>query len=63
MAVELEERDQRDQRLPLVAVDEGLGLGDAMREDGGLQREVSLLIVRVSGWASQRSLKGARLRR
>ncbi len=62
IAVELEEGDQRDKGFPLVPVDEGLGLGDAVRKDGGLQGEVGLLVVRVSGWTAPglpRELRGS----
>jgi len=45
MPVDLENGQHRDERGPLVAVDERLRLRDPVRENGCLQREISLLIV------------------
>jgi hypothetical protein len=42
LAVHFEEGEHRDERGSLVTVDERLGLGDAAREDSGLEREVCL---------------------
>src|SRR6266536_289759 len=51
-AVCFEEGEHRDEREPLVAVEERLALGDAVCEHRGLECKVGALIVRVELWAS-----------
>lgn len=46
-AVDLEEDEHGDQRCALVAVDELLTLRDPVREDGGLERQVRVLVVGI----------------
>jgi len=55
--VDLPEAEHRDERGALVAVDERLGLGDAVRQDRRLEREVRLLVVRLAARARHCALE------
>lgn len=57
IAVDLEECQHRDEREALVAINEGLAFGDAVREDRCLQGEIGVLVVRVRGRSGERSFQ------
>jgi hypothetical protein len=57
VAVQLEERQHRDERQALVGVDERLALGDAVRQDGGLQGDIGLFVVGVAARPGESALE------
>jgi hypothetical protein len=48
ITIQLEERQHHDERQALVGVGERLALGDAVCQDGGLQRDISVFVVVVA---------------
>ncbi len=58
-AVPVDLGEHRDQREALVAVDEGLALGDAVGKRSRLQRKVGVLVVRICARPSQRAFEPA----
>lgn len=59
VAVELEERQHRDERQALVGVDERLALGDAVRKHSGLQRDIGVLVIGVAARPAEGALESA----
>lgn len=59
VAIQLEERQHRDERQALVGVDERLALGDAVRQDGGLQRKIGIFVVGLATRPAESALKSA----
>jgi hypothetical protein len=56
-AVDLEKGEHCDERESLIAIDERLAFGDAMRERGGLESEIRLLVEQVVARAFERALE------
>jgi hypothetical protein len=63
VAVDLQKRERRHQRCPLVPIDERLGLGDPVGKDRRLQREVRLLVVGVARRRPREPSSASRLRK
>lgn len=56
--VELEKRDQCNQRFPLVAVNECLRLRDPVSKNSGLKGKIRALIVRIAHRPAKRAFQG-----
>ena len=57
MAIHLEERQHRDERNALVAVQKRLPLGNTVRKHCSLTREVGPFVVRMNRRPSERALQ------
>lgn len=56
-AVDLQEGQHGDKGRTLVAVDELLAFGDPVRQDGRLERQIGVLLVRVRFGSCERTLQ------